>query len=143
DALVTPTLDATLRRDDSLEQEFEERLGDSSTLVFRVALGVLHNREDAEEIAQEAFVRAHRSFARLRSRDRFRSWIVRITFRLALDRVRATVRRERRELAAVELPQEPTVEELAASREFERRLREAVDSLPKKLRSVLVLAAIE
>lgn len=143
DALLTPTLDAPVRRDSSLEQEFELRLADCSTLVFRVALGVLHNREDAEETAQEAFVRAYRSFARLREPERFRGWIVRIAFRLALDRVRATSRRERRELAAVDPSPEPTAEDRAASREFGRRVRHAVDGLPEKLRVVLVLAAIE
>ena len=144
DALVTQSLDATVRIDRSLEREFEERLASTSTLVFRVALGVLHNREDAEETTQETFVRAYRSFPRLREPERFRAWIVRIAFRLALDRVRETSRRARRELAAADpTPPTPTVEDLAASRELERRVRHAVDSLPKKFRMAVVLAAIE
>jgi RNA polymerase sigma-70 factor (ECF subfamily) len=79
----------------------------------------------------------------LRERDKFRGWIARIVFRLALDRIRAAKRRERRELAAADPPPAPTVEDLAASREFRARLDRAVDALPQKLRIVLVLAAIE
>jgi RNA polymerase sigma-70 factor, ECF subfamily len=124
-------------------QEFEQRLADSSRLAFRVALGVLRNREDAEDVAQEAFLRAYRNFHRLRDRERFRAWLARIAWRLALDRRRAAGRRERRELASVDLASAPTAEDLTASREFQRHLERAIDELPKKLRLALILAAIE
>jgi RNA polymerase sigma-70 factor, ECF subfamily len=124
-------------------REFEQRLGNCSTLAFRVALGVLHNREDAEDVAQEAFLRAYRSFHRLRDRDRFRGWLVRTAWRLAIDRWRAAGRRERRERAWVDAASQPTVEGLAASRELQRHLEQAMDELPEKLRLVLLLAAIE
>jgi len=70
--------------DRELEQEFEARLAESSTLAFRVAYGVLRHREDAEDVAQEAFAKAYRSFPQLRDRERFRAWLVRMTWRLAL-----------------------------------------------------------
>ena len=38
-----------------LDRAFEERLQDSSTLAFRIAYGVLRNREDAQEVAQEPY----------------------------------------------------------------------------------------
>jgi RNA polymerase sigma-70 factor, ECF subfamily len=128
----------------TVEQEFEQRLADCSPLAFRVALGVLHSQADAEEVAQEALVRAYRHFWRLRDPARFQAWLVRVTWRLAIDRQRSAARRRRREQAA--LANEPlplTVEETALSREFERRLEQAVDLLPEKLRRVVVLAAIE
>ena len=83
--------------DRTLEQEFEARLVESSTLAFRVAYGVLRQRQDAEDVAQEAFVKAYRSFTQLRDRERFRAWLVRITWRLALDRQRGDRRRLVRE----------------------------------------------
>ena len=58
-----------------LEREFEARLVESSTLAFRVAFSVLRHRQDAEEVAQEAFVKAYRHFTALRDRDRFRAWL--------------------------------------------------------------------
>src|SRR5262245_45561609 len=85
----------TVERD--LEREFEARLVDSSTLAFRVAFSVLRHREDAEDVAQEAFTKAYRSFTQLRDRERFRAWLVRMTWRMALDRQRANRRRLARE----------------------------------------------
>jgi RNA polymerase sigma-70 factor (ECF subfamily) len=129
----------------ALEREFEERVVDSSTLAFRVALGVLRRREDAEDVAQDAFLRAHRAFASLRDRDRFRAWLVRTAFRLALDRRRGEKRRARREDAvAVNAPAHAeSAEDAAAKAELQARVAEAVDTLPEKLRVVTVLAAIQ
>ena len=79
-------LTGRLVSDTPLDREFEERLTEASTLAFRVAYGVLRQREDAEDVAQEAAVRAYRGFTSLRNRDQFRSWLVRIAWRLALDR---------------------------------------------------------
>src|SRR5919198_975681 len=83
--------------DRELEREFEARLVESSTLAFRVAFSVLRHREDAEEVAQEAFAKAYRNFRQLRDRNAFRAWLVRMTWRLSLDRQRANRRREKRE----------------------------------------------
>jgi len=130
--------------ENQLEQEFEQRLADCPTLAYRVALGVLRNTAEAEDVAQEAMLRAYRNFHRLRDRDRFRSWLVRTAWRLALDRIRSAGRRERRERAVVEnCAAETPVENVVATREFERRLAVALDELPEKLRMVIILAAIE
>ena len=130
--------------DPALEREFEERLADSSTLAYRVALGVLRHREDAEDVAQEAFLRAHRAFASLRDRERFRPWLVRTAFRLALDRRRGEKRRGRREEAFGADPgPAASIEEEVARQQVRERVAEAVDALPEKLRIVTVLAAIE
>ena len=126
-----------------LEQEFERRLADCPTLAYRVALGVLRNSAEAEDVAQEAMLKAYRNFHRLRDRDRFRGWLVRTAWRLALDRIRSAQRRERRERTAVEGWTEARVEGVLAGREFERRLAAALDELPEKLRMAIVLAAIE
>lgn len=130
--------------DAGLEREFAERLAEASTLAFRVAYGVLRHREDAEDVAQEAAVRAYRSFGSLRNRDRFRSWLVRVAWRLALDRRRSERRREAREHAASDEPPDwRTAEDLAAARQAEERVWQALDELPQKLRIVVVLSSIE
>jgi RNA polymerase sigma-70 factor (ECF subfamily) len=124
-------------------REFEDRLAECGPLAYRVARGVLRNTADAEDVAQEALLRAYRRFDRLRDRNRFRGWLVRITFRLALDRARSAKRREQREtLWARPLPR-PSTEDLAASSEFQAHLERAVDELPQKLRLALLLAAME
>jgi RNA polymerase sigma-70 factor (ECF subfamily) len=134
-----------LTADEALDREFEARLVENATLAFRVAYSVLRQRQDAEDAAQEAFVRAHREFRRLRDRGCFRPWLIRTTWRLALDLRRGYRRRSAREQAAVP----PTTaaggsgEEAAIANERARRLWQAIDSLPEKLRIVIVLAAIE
>jgi RNA polymerase sigma-70 factor (ECF subfamily) len=136
--------DRTVSLGPALEREFEERVQDSTTLAFRVALGILRHRQDAEDVAQEAFLRAHRSFAALRDRERFRAWLVRTTFRLALDHRRGQRRRQAREDAVMAgAAAEGTVEDEVARRELAERVGAAVDELPEKLRVVTVLAAIE
>jgi RNA polymerase sigma-70 factor (ECF subfamily) len=131
--------------DPALEREFEARLHDSSRLAFRVALSVLRQREDAEDVAQEAFLRAHRSFNAIRDRDRFRAWLVRTTFRLALDWRRGEQRRTRREDAvAMDAPSGTTsLEQDAMHGELRTQVADAVAGLPEKLRLVMVLVAIE
>jgi RNA polymerase sigma-70 factor (ECF subfamily) len=128
--------------DDTLAREFETRLVESSTLAFRVAYSVLRQREDAEDVAQEAFAKAYRCFQQLRDRDRFRAWLVRMTWRLALDKQRANRRRSARE-TLVEADRPPTTTESLVSRERAEQLWQAIDTLPEKLRLVIVLAGIE
>ena len=133
---------ATLVSSTTDSDEFEARLRESGTLAFRVAYGVLRDRTDAEDVAQEAFVKAFRSFGQLRDRERFRAWLVRTTWRLAIDRRRGERRREARE-QAVEPSGEPSVEQVAVARERAKHLWAAIDQLPEKLRLVIVLSGIE
>jgi RNA polymerase sigma-70 factor, ECF subfamily len=128
--------------DASLEREFEERLHDASALAVRVAFGVLRQREDAEDVAQEAFARAYQRFHRLREPQGFRAWIVRVTWRLAIDRWRANRRRSNREQTVRE-QEAGSAEDLAAASERAERLWAAIDALPDKLRLVIILSAIE
>jgi len=125
-----------------LERAFEAGLADASRLAFRVAYGVLRQREDAEDVAQEALVRAHQRLGSLRERGRLRAWLVRIAWRLALDHRRALQRRERREQRAFDSVPARDAEELAAASQLRERLFAAIDALPEKLRLVVVLAGI-
>jgi RNA polymerase sigma-70 factor (ECF subfamily) len=127
--------------DAALEREFEARLVESSTLAFRVAYGVLRHRQDAEDVAQEAFVKAYRSFNQLRDRERFRAWLVRMTWRLALDRQRGDRRRLARETARRKRPRRHV-----GRSDRPRTCGALVDrdrQSPDKLRIVIVLAGIE
>ena len=144
-----------LSADHDLDREFESRLTESSTLAFRVAYGVLRHRQDAEDVAQEAFVKAYRNFRQLRDRDRFRAWLVRLTWRLAIDRRRGDRRREARDRQAVAQrflgsPKRgtseggsPAIEAELVNNERIARLWTAIDALPEKLRVVVILAGIE
>ena len=140
DDLAHQTAQADTRR------EFEARLADCGPLAYRVARGVLRNTADAEDVAQEALLRAYRQFERLRDRNKFRGWLVRIAFRLALDRLRSAKRRELRDTLWSQPEHQPraaNAEDIAVSNEFQAHLDNALAELPEKLRLVLLLAAME
>ena len=127
-------------------REFEERLAECGPLAYRVARGVLRNTADAEDVAQEALLRAYKGFERLRDRSRFRGWLVRISFRLALDRLRSAKRREQRDTLwshPAHLPAPTNAEDIAASNQFQSHLERALEELPEKLRLVLLLSAMD
>ncbi len=134
---------ALVTTDETVDGRFQERLRDSSALAFRVAYGVLRHRQDAEDVAQDALVKAHGHFRALRDREKFRAWLVRIAWRMAIDRQRSERRRVAREQAADPAPVTGSPEEQAAASERAARLWRAIDALPDKLRVVVVLAAIE
>ena len=75
--------------DEPIEREFEDAVRTSADLAVRVAFSILRRRDDAEEITQEAYARAYLRFRDLREPQPFRAWIVRVTWRLAVDRWRA------------------------------------------------------
>lgn len=131
---------------DGAREAFERALPECGALAFRIANGVLRNAADAEDVAQDALLRAYRKFGALRDPSRLRPWLVRISFRLALDRWRSRKRRERRETVWSE-PQRnsvgPSAEAQAQSNEFQARLARALDELPEKFRLVLILCAIQ
>jgi len=113
-------------------------------VVYQIAYGVLGNAADAEDVTQDAFVRAYAKLVSLRDPDRFRGWVCQIVRRLALNRLRAETRaRRREELAAKDAVSVVDVEALAQEREFQARVRREIDRLPAKLREVLLLCAVE
>jgi len=143
------SLEADAAREDAKSRKqraFESCLAECGPLAFRIAQGVLRNVADAEDVAQEALLRAYQKFDRLQDHQRFRAWLVRISFRLALDRWRSVKRRERRETewaAPAWRVAVPTAEQIADSNAFQVRLEEALEELPEKSRLVLLLAAIQ
>src|SRR5262245_8651438 len=134
---------ALVSMEQDVKREFEIRLAESSTLAFRVAFAVLRNSEDAEDVEQEAFAKAYRNFRQLRDRARFRYWLVRMTWRMAITRARSDRRRNARESVATEPAGVQTPIQVMMERERAEKLWAAIDALPKKLRIVVVLAAIE
>ena len=129
--------------DESLEREFEQAVRGSAELAVRVAFSVLRRREDAEDVAQEAFARAFARFQELRDPQQFRAWMVRVTWRLAIDRWRSERRRSVREQVAGGAMAAPGPEEAVSQSERAALLWKAIDALPDKLRTVLILSALQ
>jgi RNA polymerase sigma-70 factor, ECF subfamily len=125
--------------------EFEQRLRECHRVVYQVAFGVLGDRADAEEVVQDAFLRAYQKLSSLREPKKFRGWVARMGFRLALNRRRSLARARRRDTSWLEMsaPNADNVETIVTQREFQLRLRREIEHLPEKLRAVLLLSAVE
>ena len=120
--------------------------------VFRVALAVLGNVEDAEDAMQEAFIKVFRRLEQFRGESRFTTWLTRIAVNEALQK-----RQARRDLVPLDesreggekpLPQrfEPWTadpEQLYGKQEVRRLVEAAIQALPPIYREVLVLRDVE
>lgn len=114
--------------------------------LFRLARAVVRDDREAEDVVQDAYVRAFTHLGQFEGRARFATWLSRIALHEALARVR-----RRRRFAA--LPEEVTLSDLpnprpgpedrAANRELAAALAAAVDALPESHRAVFVLRDVE
>jgi RNA polymerase sigma-70 factor (ECF subfamily) len=107
---------------------------------------------DADEVAQEVFLRAWRGLARFEERAQFSTWLYRIAFNEAQRRLaRRTLPRAEPApdadapdpVAALPEPAESGPEARALAGEFERNLDAALDALPPEWRAAVVLRDIE
>lgn len=138
EALMTETGSAA--RDSS----FSDSVAENQRRVFQIAYSVLGNAADAEEIAQETFLSAYQNYSQLRDGEKFRAWVNRISFRLALNRQRGSRRQASRDTAWQTLQPETTEgARVADARLLAHQLRQHMDALPEKLRQVLQLSAVE
>jgi len=106
--------------------------------VYGLALRIVGRAEDAEEVAQDAFVRAWRALPAFRGEAAFGTWLHRIASRLALDR-RARVALRARHEEPVEAPPEVAVEPAAGPVEAAGALDRLLDNLPAQARAAVVL----
>jgi RNA polymerase sigma-70 factor (ECF subfamily) len=120
-----------------------------SPAVFNVALRMVGSREDAEDIRQEVFLRAHRALKEFKGEARFSTWLYRIAANVALDEIR----RRKPTVSADALREESRWEAAAGERgdpqeQLDRNLaREAVQAallaMPPHYRILVVLKHIE
>lgn len=126
--------------------------------VFKVAYSVLRNRDDAEDAAQEAFLRAmkhHREFSKVEDQ---RAWLARTVWRIAIDRIRRrpqlSLNDEANQALLAELRAAETsqaefranvagAESLAITDQMLRLVQSMITALPSDLRHVLTLSTVE
>jgi RNA polymerase sigma-70 factor (ECF subfamily) len=117
--------------------------------VTGVAMAVVHNQDDAIEIAQEAFVRAHQNLRKFEERSSFSTWLYRIAANLAIDFRRregrqVVLRGEEGENELGRIPSKTGDSFAEASRgELRRRLSKALDELTPEHRAVILLREVE
>jgi len=117
--------------------------------VVGVALAVVHNEEDAFELAQETFIRAFENLAKFESRSSFSTWLYRIAANLSIDFRRREVRHPmlRGEDAEIELQKLPSKLgdsfRAALRNEMAQRIHEALKELTPEHRAVILLREVE
>lgn len=121
------------------ERAFASLVQEHATVAFRTARLITGDDSEAEDAAQEAFVKAFRALGRFRRGAPFRPWLLRIVANEARNRRAAAARRARLQLRAADEPQgESASAESDALRHDERaRLLAAVEGLRDDDRLVL------
>ena len=132
---------------------FGELVERNRKAVFRAAVAALGSTTDADDVAQEAFVLAYRKLGSFRGEAAFRTWLLAITWRKALDRRKSVGRWLRltvspsdsdTESASNWIEQMPadrrSQEQDLAAQQLQQTIRRLIKTLPRKLRDALLLS---
>lgn len=132
---------------------FAELMARYNQRLYRLAMAIVRNGPEAEDIVQEAYVSAFVSMTRFEQRSSLGTWLCRIVMNEALHRTRRRNRRSRMIVRSVEAIGDKALvdvaaetfdpERVTASNELGRMLQEAVEKLSPEFRCVLVLRAVE
>jgi RNA polymerase sigma-70 factor (ECF subfamily) len=132
------------------EDAFAELVAAHADRVYSMLRRFGLDPDEADEVAQEVFVRAWRGLARFEERSQFSTWLYRIAFneaqrRLSRRRAARADREPDREDPIDALSESPALgpEAQTLDREFERTLERALDELPAEWRTAVVLRDIE
>ena len=132
------------------EAEFASLVERQSLFVFRVCYAVLRHREDAEDAAQETFLKLYRN-GTWQGMEEERAFLARTAWRVALDRLKTERVAARRATESLDEPLS-RVEPASTERSPEHRVVEEnwvetvhrmIDTLPEEFRQVLTLASVE
>lgn len=139
------------------QNRFSELMRQTHKKVYNLAYRLSMNRQDAEDLTQEAFLRAYRSFGDYQGDRPFENWIFRIVTRLFLDLNRS--RRRRVQTVSYDAPkrldqsedallietadQNPNAETILINASVSEDLEKALNSLKPDHRTLVILADVE
>ena len=121
---------------------FDQLVARHQSAVYRAALAALRVREDAEEVAQDTFIRAWNALGRFRGESSFRTWLLRIAWNRAISKRRGIAGWLRRAtpIADVAEPAAPGGQHASVnSAELQAHAMRAIQALSPKLRDALLL----
>ena len=137
------------------KEAFYELVRPYERAVYTAAMSILNNQADAEEVAQEAVLKAFSNLSRFRGEAKFSTWLVQIT----INEARLKLRKDRRHLyESVDEPRSDeegdyfpkdyadwreVPSEALQRKELRDALKRAMAALPQKYREVLVLRDIQ
>ncbi len=136
---------------EALMQRYEDR-------VFRLAVGMLKNREDALDAVEDAFLNVYRKIDTFRGESAFSTWLYKIALNSVYMKLRSRTRHEQTEsLDDLEAVLDPAkigilmpprgwserADDTLLRKELSLKLREAVDALPEEYRAIFNLREVE
>ena len=150
---IASDLDLVLRAQAGDTEAFGALVDRNRRAVFRAALAALRSADEADEVAQETFVTAFQKLGHFRGDAAFRTWLLAIAWRKAIDR-RKRLSRWFQRLAlppqgdegqerdvTEQLPSKtPSQEDALVAADLQRHVQKLIASLPPKLRDALLLA---
>ena len=131
--------------------EFEQIVRNHHLLVFRTAMGFIHVREEAEDITQDVFIRAYRSWENFRGDSSISTWLYRITVNVSLNYIAQKKRNIIFQYGQIDTlkrlfdrqdKQKTPLQNLEDS-DRERIIRKAIDGLPEKQRVAFIFSRYE
>ena len=152
DSSEVSDLDLVRRAQAGDTEAFGELVERNRRAVFRAALAAVGSPAEADDVAQEAFVTAYRKLGGFRGESAFRTWLLAITWRKAIDRRNSMTRWLRQTVTQGDFgdntpdmmestpSKSRSQEDALADAELHRTLRRLIGTLPRKLRDALLLA---
>ena len=126
---------------------FEDVVETHSGMVYNVALRMMGNPQDAEDVAQDAFLSAYRAYPRFQGRSKASTWLYRITVNAALMRLRKEKRAKtltQTGLDDLEIADWSAAPDgFAANSELGDKLMEGLDALPPDMKAAVVLRDVQ
>jgi RNA polymerase sigma-70 factor, ECF subfamily len=137
---------------------FDEMVSRYWDRIYSMVNQLLRNSQDAEEVTQDAFIRAHRGLANFRGESAFSTWLFQIATNLARNRYWYWWRRKKDKSVSLDAPvrsdsattlgeviaaEVETPDDIAVSREFVSRIASGMERLGAKHREILILRNVK
>lgn len=127
-------------------RNYEQLVKKYQTNVFRTVIGMLHNKEDAEEITQDVFIKVYNSLSSFSGKSAFSTWLYRITINTSISHLRKKKRRglwvELTNFFQFQSKEKPA-ETVLTEKNDKILIQQAIDSLPDKQKLAFVLTKHE
>ena len=128
-------------------QAFSTLVDQHKNLVFTVALRMLKNKEEAEEVAQDTFIKVYKNLDKFKGDCKLSTWIYRIAYNGCLDQLKKNKRKQTEviyeELNSIELADTNTALTVLAQKERAQMIQAGMQRLPAKDAALLTLFYFE
>jgi RNA polymerase sigma-70 factor (ECF subfamily) len=129
-----------LLKNKRLKREFEEMILEHIDSLYNFAIRMAQNRQDAEDLVQEASLRAYSNFGKFRQGTNFKAWIMTILRNIYINEYRKKIK-EPQKVGFEEVEEFVSLPEINGAQEeiFSESIKDSIDKLPEELRTILTL----